>query len=41
MQIEEREFIFAKLKDICNKKSITIKYTAHYMHKKNKLVKQE
>lgn len=35
-----REFISTKLKDFCVKKSITIKYAAPYMHKKNGVAKQ-
>lgn len=34
------EFILAKLKGICNQKSITIKYVIFYMHKENGLAKQ-
>lgn len=34
------EFIFAKLKNICNKKDISIKYAAPYMHKENGLAEQ-
>ena len=34
------EFISAKLKDIYNKKGISIKYTAPYMHKENRLAEQ-
>ena len=36
----ESEFISAKLKDICDKKGISIKYAASYMHKKNELAEQ-
>lgn len=35
-----REFISAKLKDICNKKGISIKYEAPYMHKENGLAER-
>lgn len=31
------ELIFAKLKDLCNKKEITIKYAAPYMPKENNI----
>lgn len=36
----EGEFIFAKLKNIYNKKGISIKYAAPYMHNKNELAEQ-
>lgn len=34
------EFISAKLKDFCDKKGITIKYAAPYMHEKNGIAEQ-
>ena len=34
------EFISAKLKDICDKKGISIKYATTYMHEKNGLAEQ-
>lgn len=34
------EFISAKLKDICDRKGITIKYAAPYMHEENGLAKR-
>lgn len=38
---KREEFILIKLKDFCKKKSISIKYTAPYIYKKNSLVKQK
>ena len=34
------KFILAKLKDFCNKKNITIKYKALYMHKKSGIMER-
>lgn len=34
------EFISAKLKDFCEKKSITIKYVASYIHEENSIVER-
>lgn len=36
----KEECISEKLKSICNKKNIIIKYVAPYIHKKNGLVEQ-
>lgn len=37
----KEEFISAKLKDFCNKKSIKIKYATLYIPKKNSIVEKE
>lgn len=36
---KEGELISLKLKNICNRKDITIKYIASYMYEKNRLIK--
>lgn len=36
----EGEFISAKFKDFCDKRRITIKYAAPYMHEENGLAKK-
>ena len=36
----EREFIFIKLRTFCEKKSITFKYAAPYMHEENGLTER-
>ena len=36
----KREFIFKKLKDVCTKKDIMIKYTILYLYKENELAEQ-
>lgn len=35
-----KKFIYVKLKNICNKKDITIKYSAFCIYNKNRLAKQ-
>ena len=37
---EEEDFISKKLKNICKKKDITIKYVTSYMHQENGFMKQ-
>lgn len=36
-----KEFIVRKFGTFCKKKGISIKYTAAYVHKKNRLIKQK